>query len=86
MRTFSKNTNYLQTPQYLLQRRQGAVRKLCQRQVHRSPACRRPPEVRLERERVLDVWRGGGQSPVLAGQVGHWPESVEQRETASVSS
>ena len=57
MRTFSKNFNYLQTPQYLLQRRQGAVRKLCQRQVHWSPACRRPPEVRLERERVLDVRR-----------------------------
>ena len=78
MRTFSKNSNYLQTPQYLLQRRQGAVRKLCQRQVHRSLACRRPSEVRLERERVLDVQRGGGQSPVLASQVGYRAESVEQ--------
>ena len=56
-KTFSKTPLYLQAPQYLLQRRQGAVRKLCQRQVHRSPACRRPPEVRLERERVLDVRR-----------------------------
>ena len=50
-----------------------------------SGACCRPAQVRLEGERVLAVRGRGGQGAVLAGQVGHRPEPVEQWEAASVS-
>ena len=43
-----------------------------------SGACCRPAQVRLEGERVLAVRGRGGQGAVLAGQVGHRPEPVEQ--------